>query len=91
MLSDIVVVWFLLRAEMTNADVVIIALFIPAWVFYLLPDQQRYAGSAAVVIAQLLLSVDPGKIASAPNRFRAWWHRHRNFDEMVAHVRLAGA
>lgn len=90
MLFDLVLVLLILRPEMTPADCVILSLFIPGWVFYQLPDDERYAGALAVTVIQLLLSVSPSEIKSAPARYRAWFASDNKFDKLVAAIRPAG-
>lgn len=90
MLFDSVVVLLIVRPKMTHADCTVLALFIPAWLLYQMPDEQRYVGSMLVTIAQLVCSVEPAKIYSAPARYRAWLASDNKFDRLVAHVRLAG-
>jgi hypothetical protein len=82
LLIDLAVILIIIRPEMTVADVVVLALFIPAWVSYLLPPEPRFGVSMAVVIAQLAL-VFPAEtvrrgIVRLFERGRA-----RNFDEMA--------
>lgn len=91
MLFDLVVVFLIVRHAMTAADCVIIALFIPAWVFYLLPDQERYVGSVIVTAFQLLLTAPFERLTAIPPKVRTWLRRDDYFDRLVAHARLAGA
>lgn len=67
MLIDLAVVAAIIRPAMTAADCVILALFIPAWCFYLLPPDTRFVGSFVVVVAQLALTfpVEPLRRALA--------------------------
>lgn len=77
LLIDAAVALLIIRPTMTKADCVILALFIPAWAFYLVPDPHRYTGAMLVAIAQLLLTFPMGK---AINRLLARWKanfRHR--------------
>lgn len=68
LLIDLVVIRGIIRPQMTNADVVILALFIPAWVFYLLPDPPRYTGTMIVVCAQLILTFPFERARAATTR-----------------------
>jgi len=90
MLFDLVVVLLIVRPKMTHADCVILALFIPAWVFYLMPQDDRYFGSMLVTIAQLFLTAPIERVRFIPARARAWFGRDDAFDRFVAHGRLAG-
>jgi hypothetical protein len=56
LLIDLAVIRVIIRPTMTAADCVILALFFPAWVSYLLPDAERFRISFIVVVAQLLLT-----------------------------------
>lgn len=89
-LIDLVVVLVIIRPALSRTDVIVLALFIPAWVAYLLPEYPRFAISFSVVVAQLALTfpVEPLR------RKLAGWaapRRPGDFDKMVAHARLAGA
>lgn len=68
LLIDLVVVLGIVRPDMTIADDVILVLFIPAWVFYLLPDPERYIGSLIVVCAQLILTFPVERARMATSR-----------------------
>ena len=71
MMFDALVVLAIIRRSMTTTDCAIIALFIPAWVFYLAPDPWRYYGAATVTIAQLLLTLpvsEAWKIIGRPSK-----------------------
>lgn len=56
-LIDIGVILAILRRGMTHADLAVIALFIPAWAGYLLPDPIRFWLSWSVVVTQFMLTV----------------------------------
>ncbi len=58
---DLAVILCIARRNMPLADKFILALFIPAWFCYALPDPWKYWGSSAVVIVQLLLSIPLSK------------------------------
>lgn len=90
MMFDLVVVAFIIRPKMTHADCAILSLFIPAWVFYLLPDDQRYLGSMLVTIAQLFLTAPVDRVRGVPEGVRKWFRTSDIYDKLVAHVRLAG-
>jgi hypothetical protein len=90
MMFDLVAVILIVRRDMTAADCVVIALFIPAWIFYLFPAADRYAGSVLITVVQLLLTAPFHKTPSVPPRIRAWLRRDDYFDRLAAHVRLAG-
>jgi hypothetical protein len=77
MLIDLAVIFVIVRPGMTYSDVVILALFIPAWAFYVMPDPARFWGSFAVVVAQLLLCAP---VASVSARARRWWADARDTD-----------
>jgi hypothetical protein len=85
MLIDLAVVSGIIHYKMTRTDCVIIALFIPAWCFYLLPAETRFWGTFVVVVAQLALTfpVDATRriLTSLSSRLRP-----DNFDKMVAHA-----
>lgn len=53
---DLMVLSAILRRNMGAADKLICLLFPVAWVSYCLPEWDRYNGSAAVVVLQLLLT-----------------------------------
>lgn len=91
MLIDLAVILLIVRPKMTYPDCVILALFAPAWVFYLLPDAARYGGSLVVVVVQFLLTAPLHRLAFLPAKARRWLSADDAFDRLVAHVRLAGA
>lgn len=90
MLFDLVVVLLLLRPTMTHADCVIVALFIPAWLFYFMPDEQRYVGSMLVTVIQLMLTAPVEKVRFVPAKISGWLRRDDIYDKLVVHARLAG-
>ena len=82
MLIDLAVVAVIIRPAMTAADCIVIALFIPAWCFYLLPAETRFAGSFAVVVAQLVLTFPVEALRGA--LVRLWARRgDDHFDRMA--------
>lgn len=83
LLIDLVVILAILRPDLTKADCVVLALFVPAWVFYLMPPDTRFTGSFAVVVAQLLLTFPAEAMRKGVKRF---YHGrdHDHFDQMVA-------
>jgi hypothetical protein len=85
MLIDTVVVLAIIHPKMTRTDCVILALFIPAWCFYLMPDEARFWGTFVVVVAQLTLTFPVEALrrllTGLHSRFRAG-----RFDEMVCHA-----
>lgn len=85
MLIDLAVVLVIIRPTMTKTDCVIIALFIPAWCFYLLPADTRFWGSFVVVVAQLVLTFPVEALRSA---LVSLWRNSDNppFDRLVAHA-----
>jgi hypothetical protein len=90
MMFDLVAAVLIIRRDMSHADCVVLSLFIPAWVFYFMPNEQRYLGSALVAIVQLFLTAPLEKLRFVPTRVRAWFGDSGIYDKMVAHVRLAG-
>ena len=70
MLIDFAVILFVVRPKMTVSDCLIVALFVPAWALYLLPDPVRHEGSRIIVIAQFLLTFP----------LRRFWRRAQNVD-----------
>lgn len=83
LLIDLAVVLAIIRPAMTKTDCVIIALFIPAWCFYLLPPETRFWGSFVVVVTQLALTFPLRKVW---RRVRSMPHepdRWNEFDLMV--------
>jgi len=52
---DIVTALVIIRKGMPRRDILIVAMFLPGWAFYLLPDPWRFWGSSVVVIAQMML------------------------------------
>jgi hypothetical protein len=56
LMIDIAVAMATIHRAMTFRDVYLIALFIPAWGFYLTPDEARYVGVSLILIAQFLLT-----------------------------------
>jgi hypothetical protein len=82
MLIDLAVVAVIIRPTMTAVDCIVIALFIPAWCFYLLPAETRFAGSFAVVVAQLVLTFPVEALRGA--LVRLWARRgDDHFDRMA--------
>lgn len=81
-LIDLVVILFIIRPTMTATDCVILALFVPAWVFYLLPPEPRFLGGFVVVVMQLLLTFPADVICGAVSRYRAE-RPDDPFDKMV--------
>jgi len=66
-----------LTRTMTRADWLIFWLFFAAWGGYFLPDPPRYTVSVLVTIAQLLLTIRPGRMARLVERWKATFaHRH---------------
>jgi len=65
---DIVTALAIIRKGMPRRDILIVAMFLPGWAFYLLPDPWRFWGSSVVVIAQMML-VFP--VAQVRGRFKA--------------------
>jgi hypothetical protein len=76
-LLDCAVIVCVSRRNMPLADKIILALLIPAWVSYALPDPWKYWGSSAVVILQLLLTIPLSK--------------HQKIGGMVSHGPVRGA
>lgn len=84
MLIDLVIVLAIIHPKMTKVDCVILALFIPAWCFYLLPADTRFWGTFVVVVAQLTLTfpVDAARrVLTNVSRYI----RPDNFDKMVVY------
>lgn len=71
-LIDLGIIAAIIRPSMTNTDVLIVALFIPAWVFYLAPDPARFIGSSAVVVAQLALCFPAKRTWREVRRLTSW-------------------
>jgi hypothetical protein len=90
-LIDCVVILAIVRRGMTYADVAVIALFAPAWVFYLLPDPMRFYGSMAVVIGQLVLTFPAVRLWASLKAYLPSRGGTHPFDELTAHSGLAGA
>jgi hypothetical protein len=84
-LIDLAVVGAIIRPKMTAADCVIIALFVPAWCFYLLPADTRFWGSFVVVVAQLVLTFPVEALRTALAGLRAP-SDDPPFDRLVAHA-----
>jgi hypothetical protein len=85
LLIDLAVVLVIIRPQMSAADCLVLALFIPAWVAYLLPDDQRFHLSSFVVIAQLLLTL-PVATAWRALRKPTEPEEGAGFDRMMAHA-----
>jgi hypothetical protein len=85
LLIDLVVILVIIRPTMTVADCVILALFIPAWVGYLLPDAQRFQIGFVVVVAQLLLTFPAETVRRALTSFYKP-PDDGGYDRMVAHA-----
>jgi hypothetical protein len=56
LLIDLAVILAIIHPRMSKADCIVVALFVPAWVGYLLPDQQRFQMCLWVVVTQLALT-----------------------------------
>lgn len=85
LLIDLAVILVIIRPNTSVADCFILALFIPAWVGYLLPDAQRFQIGFVVVVAQLLLTFPAAKLWRAlfpPPASRD----DQGFDRMMAHA-----
>lgn len=91
LLIDCVVILAIIRRGMSYADVAVIALFAPAWVFYLLPDPLRFYGSVVVVIAQLVLTFPAVRLWGLLRPYLPSRGVTPPFDEFTAHSGLAGA
>lgn len=85
LMIDLAVVLVIIRPAMTKTDCVIIALFIPAWCFYLLPPDTRFWGSFVVVVAQLVLTFPVEALRAALARL---WPQSDDppFNRLVAHA-----
>ena len=85
LLIDLGVVLVIIRPRMTKTDCVILALFIPAWCFYLLPPDTRFWGSFVVVVAQLALTFPVEALRAA---LAGLWAQSDDppFDRLVAHA-----
>jgi hypothetical protein len=85
LLIDLAVILVIIRPTMTVADCIILALFIPAWVGYLLPEQPRFQLGFVVVVAQLLLTFPASTVHRA---FLSIWHPRGDdhFDKRIAHA-----
>lgn len=86
MLIDLVIVLVIIHPKMTKVDCVILALFIPAWCFYLLPADTRFWGTFVVVVAQLTLTFPLDALRGA---LAGLWRQSSDdpFDKMVAYGR----
>jgi hypothetical protein len=84
-LIDLAVALTIIRPTMTKADCVILALFIPAWCFYLLPPDTRFWGSFVVVVAQLVLTFPAEALRTALAGLLAQ-SDDPPFDRLVAHA-----
>ncbi len=62
MLIDLAVAAAIVRMGMTRSGALVIALFIPAWVFYFIDGDLGYDGSVTVCSAQMLLTVPLARI-----------------------------
>lgn len=61
------------RIDITARDVVILALFAPAWVFYIHEPETREQGTFAVVVAQLFLTFPVARAAALIQKIKSWW------------------
>lgn len=85
LLIDLAVILAIIRPAMTTADVVIVALFIPAWVAYLLPEGPRFELGFLVVVAQLLLTFPAVTVHRA---IQSFWKAPSDdgFDKRMVHA-----
>jgi hypothetical protein len=67
---DLVVVAFIVHYRMTWADLVILALFIPAWLAYLAPEPWRFYGTFAAVVLQFAFTLPVARLWVALRRPR---------------------
>jgi hypothetical protein len=65
LLIDLAVILVIIRPEMTATDCIILALFMPAWVGYLLPEEPRFQLGFVVVVAQLALTFPAATVRRA--------------------------
>jgi hypothetical protein len=84
-LIDLAVILAIIRPTMTKADCIILALFVPAWCFYLLPPDPRFWGSFVVVVAQLVFTFPVEALRAA---LAGLWVQSGDppFDRLVAHA-----
>lgn len=68
----------------------ILALFLAAWAFYLLPDPYRYSGSVSITILQLLLTFPVANAWKRIKLVRRQPDRWNEFDLRAAHGEAGG-
>jgi hypothetical protein len=83
MAIDVVVMLAIVRPGMTRADWLVMILFAPAWVGYLLPPDPRYLIGTLVVIVQFLAIFPTKRVLSRACRTLPHQPAWRDFDLRV--------
>lgn len=73
LLIDLVVIAAIVSRKPTVADMLILALFIPAWAFYVKPDAFANYATTLIVSAQLLLTFPAQSVGQISRRLVARW------------------
>jgi hypothetical protein len=84
MLLDLVIVLVIIHPKMTKTDCVILALFIPAWCFYLLPADTRFWGTFVIVVVQMALTFPVEAARGVLTKLSHF--RDDHFDKRVIHA-----